>query len=564
MIDERNENELAALSPVDEELFSKLLQIDDVTERNRQLDIACDQNTERHVLLQQYLEQHKVADQMFAAFDPPKREPDVTQLNDTSIIGERLLNAPIELLRTNTGIGRSLGHYDLVRLVGQGGMGNVFLARDRRLGREVALKIPRLEILGSPGMERRFLREAQTAAGLDHPGLVSILEIASDGAFLFIASQWCGGGDLAAWLALHPGTVSPRSAARFVARIGSALDYCHGENVVHLDLKPSNILLVPAQNGLQLDGNPQQSGEDRSLLDDLHPKIADFGLARGIENGLSQTSTSMFLGTPLYMAPEQVECRREWIGPATDIFSLGVILHEMLTGRRPFEGESAIEVLNKIRMGQWRDRSSMSGVPREMQTILQRCLCHDVDQRYQSATELTADLNSFAEGQTIAATPVSWSHRLLTWCRQPTRIVQTGLVTVVIQGALLSWLVGMLCLFGMGPQAIRDTVDLRAVILDVLPLALGFHLPLFLIGIYAMRHRRWPIFIGMVLTVIPACMTISVIIHGESVIKIYQGQPLMMYNMHLIVLALLLIQFGCYVTAIPAALPSSFVQRTSK
>ena len=216
------------------------------------------------------------------------------------------------------------------RELGRGAFGIVFLALDPALGREVALKVARPETTVTPQFRRRFLREAQAAAALTHPNVVSVFESGEWGPICYIAQEYCAGPTLAAWLEQRTEPVPVAAVAALVATLAAALDYAHQHGIIHRDLKPSNVMLVPKSGG---DCVP--SGGENDVLN-LVPKIADFGLAKLLESSAAETRSGLLLGTPGYMAPEQVEGRLGTIGPQTDIHALGVILYEMLTGRPPF------------------------------------------------------------------------------------------------------------------------------------------------------------------------------------------------------------------------------------
>ena len=222
-----------------------------------------------------------------------------------------------------------MGRFEVVRELGRGGFGIVFLAFDPLLCREVALKLPAPQVVVTPGLCDRFLREARAAAGLSHPNLVNVYETGAWGVAAYIAIEYCPGETLAAWLQNRAEPVPVTSAATLVATLARALDYAHNQGVIHRDLKPSNIVLV---------ANPGSSSAPSGAVDlgALVPKITDFGLAKLIESDPAETRSTAILGTPIYMAPEQAESRLGDIGPHTDVYALGVTLYEMLTGRVPF------------------------------------------------------------------------------------------------------------------------------------------------------------------------------------------------------------------------------------
>ncbi|HEY2157696.1 MAG TPA: serine/threonine-protein kinase, partial [Isosphaeraceae bacterium] len=224
---------------------------------------------------------------------------------------------------------RRFGRFLLVRELGRGGFGVVFLARDTSLGREVALKLPRPGALVSPEDRRRFLREGEAAGRLDHPHIVPVYELGEYDGICYIASAYCEGGTLGGWLRGRTSPIPVREAAALVAALAGAVGHAHARGIVHRDLKPGNVLLQrPAAGAAGGGGDP-----------DFIPRLGDFGLAKVLGDDANDTRSGALLGSPAYMAPEQAAGRAREIGPATDVFALGVILYELLAGRPPFQGE---------------------------------------------------------------------------------------------------------------------------------------------------------------------------------------------------------------------------------
>ncbi|WDI42257.1 serine/threonine-protein kinase [Bremerella sp. P1] len=436
--------------------------------------------------------------------------------------------------------GSVVGAFEIIERVGNGGMGHVFLARDRRLSRDVALKMPRLDVLGVPGLYRRFLQEARTAAQLDHPALVSILEAGAEGPFLFIASQWCRGGDLAAWLEKNPGPHSPMAVAAFVAKLADAIAYCHSQGILHLDLKPSNILLT--------DEDADQ--QDLSLL---NFKVADFGIARFFESETVETSlSSLMLGTPQYMSPEQAINDVDALGPETDTFALGVIAYELLAGSRPFEGKSAIEVLKNITEVEFVEFPSELRIPRDLQTICLHCLEKKKQDRYESAQRLIDDLNNFLNNRPISVRRVSPLRKLWLWMQRPARMTYAGIVAIAVQAAFLAMMVGPLISPAIGIET-PDRLEFDQWLSDALPLALFVHFPSFWNSIRTMQYKRFASTIGTLFSVFSAAFLLAVLWGIASPLTVYQDEPVAKFVVHFALAMVTLSQLGFYLLALPAA-----------
>ena len=291
-----------------------------------------------------------------------------------------------------------LGRFEIIEPIGRGGFGVVLRARDTRLDRDVALKIPRLEAALSDQARLRFEREAKAAAALSHPNLVAVYETGNEQGIDFIASEYIAGENLAAYLA-QGNKLNPEDAAVWVAEIAGALEHAHQRGVLHRDMKPSNILL------------DETEGRRR-------PMIADFGLAAMSEQK-DFTQTGAVLGTPAYMSPEQASSSQEKFGPTTDVYGLGTILYELLSGRSPFAGLKMVEMLDAvIRKEPDSPRSLNSAVPRDLESICLKCLEKEPAQRYASALELQADLQRFIDGKPVVARRITEPEKLLRWIKR--------------------------------------------------------------------------------------------------------------------------------------------------
>jgi WD40 repeat protein len=334
----------------------------------------------------------------------------------------------------SAGLPKQLGHFSIVRELGRGGFGVVFLAEDLVLGRPVALKVPRPEVLITPELRRRFVREAEVASRLDHPHIVPVYEVGDDGAICFIASAYCEGMTLAQWLRVQKMSVPIRVAVRLMSDLAAAVAHAHDRGILHRDLKPGNILLQRRHGG--------QSTTDGAGPDiDYIPRICDFGLAKLIDQVSPDTRSGMPIGSPAYMAPEQAAGRVREHGPATDVYALGVILYELLTGTPPHRGETDLETLRLVvDQDPPSPRVLRPGVPRDLETIALKCLEKRPARRYSNARELSADLQRFLDGRPVKARPVPAWERAGKWARR--RPVHTAL-GVVLGAAVLVFVVGL-------------------------------------------------------------------------------------------------------------------------
>ncbi len=327
--------------------------------------------------------------------------------------------------------------YEIYGELGRGGMGVVYKARQLKLNRLVALKMILAGANADPQQRERFRAEAEAVARLQHPYIVQIYEISEYNGCPFFSLEYVDGGTLAQKLTGAP--QPPRLAAHFVRLLALAIHSAHQKGIIHRDLKPGNILLA-------------SPNEHISGVDSLHaemqaafrlygiPKITDFGLAKHLDVQ-SQTRTGAILGTPSYMAPEQAESRAHAIGPATDVYGLGAILYEMLTGRPPFESDSSLTTLRKLLAQDPLPPSHLHlKVPRDLETICLKCLEKDPARRYHSAEDLAEDLHRFLSDQPIEARPTGWWGRSIKWMRRhPTRAI---VASILLAAALALLAVG--------------------------------------------------------------------------------------------------------------------------
>jgi len=338
--------------------------------------------------------------------------------------------APAPSESPSTATRQKLGRFELLDVLGRGGSAIVLLAIDPRLGRNVALKLPRLHSLIDPERRRRFLREAEAAADMKHPHIVPIYEAGEMGPVCYIVEEYCELGTLADWLGKRDAPLPPKTAAGLVLTLATAVEYAHRRGILHRDLKPGNVLLSPASEG---------EGENTSRAGiGCTVKVSDFGLAKVLESSTDRTIEGTIIGTPAYMAPEQAQGRHQEVGTHTDIYGLGAILYELLCGAPPFHSDSATATLQRVAT---EDASFSRGfdksLPRDLTAICLKCLEKQPDRRYQAAAELADDLRRFLAGETTAARPLSALARSFRWCRRKPALAGLILLSVAAVMAVL-------------------------------------------------------------------------------------------------------------------------------
>lgn len=393
-----------------------------------------------------------------------------------------------------------LGRFELQSELGEGSFGHVFRARDTELDRTVAVKVQRAGVLASDAEVRRFLREAQSAAQLSHPGIVALHDCGqTEEGVCYLVTQFVDGQTLEALL--RKTRYDARQAAQLTADLAETIHYAHTQGVVHRDIKPSNVL-IDSQG---------------------RPHITDFGLAKRLYAESPATSEGRLLGTPAYMSPEQASGDSRQVDERSDIYSLGVVLYELLTGDRPFRGNHRQLVRQVLEDEPRPVRKLNDRAPRDLETICMKAISKSPARRYPTAQAMADDLRRFLRGEAIQARPVGPGERLIRWCRRYP--LAAGLLAAVTAGAVAGfWYLSLLSRHFVEASAL-DSVRMEA---DMLERLNGFYSEKIIDRLdqtkvrvsnnYAQRNDTVPL---------PATMLIDA---GEHISKSHTGMEVRLYS----------------------------------
>ena len=439
-----------------------------------------------------------------------------------------------------------IGRFTIERLVGHGGMGVVFCAYDTLLRRRVAIKIPKTDLVDAVELDRRLVREARIAAQLRHPNLAELYEVAQFEGGHYLVSRWANGGTLQQYLGRRNTPVPEQAALQLLVGIVSGLEHCHQRSITHLDLKPGNILF---DNQGTLDEASSCTQEQREFPG--RPLVTDFGIARVLDPGVTLSCTHTGVGTPLYMSPEQIDGRQGAVGPASDIFALGLILHEMLGGRHPLADQPISRAFRLLANADIPRLSASLGISTSTLCLLARCLQPDPNDRYPDASALLRDLQKIQRGEVVSAGTWAPYARLRAWTQREEAIDQAAYVTI---GLNIGVFVGFaLMLLSVALRWSNDFVGSPSELaIDILKLVVFPHLPLVFICVCILRGQKWLHIVNTALSAMLFLMIFYALVTGVSPVRLYHDRPFAHYLIHLTIFGVFFYVLVAHLIALPA------------
>jgi tRNA A-37 threonylcarbamoyl transferase component Bud32/tetratricopeptide (TPR) repeat protein len=325
---------------------------------------------------------------------------------------------------------KSIGRFQIQETIGRGGFGLVLLANDPQLNRQVALKIPKFDTMVSANGRNRFMREARAAALLGHPNIVSVYEAGQAGPVMYIAFEYIEGESLSHWIKSNNETkrwVDHRQIGRLMAALAAGVQHAHQRGIIHRDLKPANVLL---QDTSAAELEPAELA--------VRARIADFGLAHIHASDSLETQTGSLMGTPMYVAPEQLRVSADSVSPAVDVYGLGAIMYELLTGQPPFSGPSLPAIVKAVECELPVAPSQLDrNIPLDLEAVCLKCLEKQPSKRYANAADLQDDIDRWLDGRPVKAR--RWTRRERAW----RWLVQNRTVASLVTTILVALAAGM-------------------------------------------------------------------------------------------------------------------------
>ena len=449
-------------------------------------------------------------------------------------------------------VDQRLGKYHVQKMLGSGAFGIVYLAVDTVNETPVAIKVPRIKTLVDADRRERFFQEAAHTPHLESKGIVRLLENHLDEPIPFLVMEYCDGPDLSQWLAAQTELATWQESVALVRGLAQAVADAHDQNIYHRDLKPANVLLTL----------PNASASTKDTLASLTPKVADFGLAKLIDPMMSDTRSSLVVGTPSYMAPERLipawskaNTSRERL-VAIDVYSLGVILFELLAGQLPITGGTYATIMDQIRYQRpLRLNDLRKGLPKDLAIVCEKCLEKDPRARYQSARAFAEDLDKCVHGQRVSARKARVISKFHYWCTRPERMQTAVWFTLASHVMLAFWTFQALPFIQQYGVVSGD--QLRSVIMDATIVSLGINLPCGFLAWMTLRNRRWAAWAGVFLTIINIPGIAYATVKGPLLFQaLYHGHaPYFSSNTHAIILVCFAIQLFLFCCAIVSESP---------